>query len=781
MMWNVFKILQHRLKTILNEWEIPALVLISLSLQSILIVLGYRRKFSTSEKLIFFPWITYLLASWFATVSLGIISNTIPNLDVNDKVERVKLDLAAFWAPFFLLHLAGPDTITAYSLEDNALWRKASYNASLIKIGERIWVLRSGSSENFKATTIRRGDPGPNYARYMEEYHSKKVEGFEVTTDTFEAPVVSDISFPVPANVMIPDATSLQCAYKLFKTFKQLFSDLILSIQDIKNSQSYFQKVQFEEAFKVIEIELGFMYDVFFTKAYYVYSGRGGLLRSISFSCTLIVILVFMIKVDREAYKIQDRKITYVLLSGAIILEIYSVLLLLKSDWSMLWLSNHKNVMANLLYKAISFIPLFNGNKRWSNTMGQYNLITYCLKHKAAMCGAIQRFLFHYEMLEKNRYQHLVGVSEDLKKLIFEQLLEKSKSASDLKACTELCGCRGDRVLRTAAKCPDCINKEKLAKQQHESFGAVEREFDQPVTENAKCIYEISEENRKILQESVEVEFDQSILLWHIATDLCYYSDEQNNTGTNPVDNDSNCKVSKLLSDYMLYLLVMRPIMLPNGIEQIRFQDTCAEAIEFFQERKSICEEESQACIKLLEVNTEISPSIVKGDRSKSVLFDGCRLAKSLKCLGASKEVGVVMSCMGGNTATVFVECRRRQHSSFAATKLKPTTPFTKPHFLQMMKLPSSSSVVKLIVTVILFLYTIPKTHALGSGATIVFMLASTTVCGIVASQPTQHIEFYKLGQTQTIPIDPNTNFTSIFGGQNFFSGLCSGGYSLLC
>jgi hypothetical protein len=157
----------------------------------------------------------------------------------------------------------------------------------------------------------------------------------------------------------------------------------------------------------------------------------------------------------------------------------------------------------------------------------------------------------------------------------------------------------------------------KLAKQQHESVAAVERECDHPVTENAKCIYEISEENRKMLQESVEVEFDQSILLWHIATDLCYYSDQQNSTGTNAVDNDSNCKVSKLLSDYMLYLLVMRPIMLPNGIEQIRFQDTCAEAIEFFQERKSICEEESQACLKLLEVNTEISPSIVKGDKSK--------------------------------------------------------------------------------------------------------------------------------------------------------------------
>ena len=135
-------------------------------------------------------------------------------------------------------------------------------------------------------------------------------------------------------------------------------------------------------------------------------------------------------KVDRETYGKQERKITYALLSGAIILEIYSVLLLLKSDWSMLWLSNHKNGMANLLYKAISFIPLFNGNKRWSNTMGQYNLIRYCLKHKAARCGAVQRFLFHYEMSEKNRHQKFLGVSEDLKKLIFEQLLEKSKSAS---------------------------------------------------------------------------------------------------------------------------------------------------------------------------------------------------------------------------------------------------------------------------------------------------------------------------------------------------------------
>ena len=103
-----------------------------------------------------------------------------------------------------------------------------------------------------------------------------------------------------------------------------------------------------------------------------------------------------------------------------------------------------------------------------------------------------------------------------------------------------------------------------------------------------------------------------------------------------------------------------------------------------------------------------------------------------------------------------------------------------------MTKLPSfSSSVIKLAVTVILLLLsTTPKTHALGSGATLAVMSASSTVCGIVASQSTQRIECYQPGsqtQNKTIPIDPNTNFTAISGGRNFFCGLRSGGYSLLC
>ncbi|KAL0003378.1 hypothetical protein SO802_017159 [Lithocarpus litseifolius] len=93
-----------------------------------------------------------------------------------------------------------------------------------------------------------------------------------------------------------------------------------------------------------------------------------------------------------------------------------------------------------------------------------------------------------------------------------------------------------------------------------------------------------------------------------------------------------------------------------------------------------------------------------------------------------------------------------------------------------MTKLPS---IFLTVILIFLLLLLLSKTHALGSGATLAVISSSATVCGIIASQPTQRIQCYQRGQV--IAVDPNTNFTSISGGTSFFCGLRSGGYSLLC
>uniref|UniRef100_A0A7N2R468 DUF4220 domain-containing protein n=1 Tax=Quercus lobata TaxID=97700 RepID=A0A7N2R468_QUELO len=612
-------------------------------------------KVSTSNGLILVLWVAYQLAAWFATVSLSVISNHFA-----PKTKDPKFSIAAFWAPFFLLHLAGPDTITAYSLEDNALWRRQALTLvgqvgvtifiifrawanellnflavvmlipGLIKIGERIWVLRSGSSENFKATTLRRPDPGPNYARFMEEYQSKKDEGLDVTSDTLiESSIESDISFPMPKNSNISEAEFLQWGYILFQTFKQLFSDLILSVQDIKNSQSYFQKVSFKEAFKVIEVELGFMYDVLYTKAFLVYSLKPVCFLCLtSFSSTLVVLLVFSTVGDnKHLYTLDDRVITYVLLCGAILLEIYSVLIILTSDWSLHCLSKRQNVMVDLLYggiSVISSIPFLARKKRWRNKMGQYNLIKYCIERQPVLCGPIQR---GGRVLKNSKCSDCIRKEER----------EKHR----------------EKVLKYS-ECSNCIRKEDSRKY-HET---VEEESDH-VDKDAKCWNEINIKYRNIFKESVEVKFDQSILQWHIATSLCYNDDQNKHQNTSC---QNHREASNLLSDYMLYLQVMRPIMLPNGIEQIRFQDTLAEAKIFFEERKSVSDE-IQASKKLLAVNTDIPPSVVKGDRSKSVLFDGCRLAKSLQCLEIEKKWELVSNVWVEMMCYAATRCRWSHHA----------------------------------------------------------------------------------------------------------------------
>ncbi|GLT27990.1 hypothetical protein SLA2020_029510 [Shorea laevis] len=62
-------------------------------------------------------WLTYLTADWVAIVALGKLSNS----HAESPTTNV---LRALWAPLLILQLGGPDTITAYSVEDNQLWNR---------------------------------------------------------------------------------------------------------------------------------------------------------------------------------------------------------------------------------------------------------------------------------------------------------------------------------------------------------------------------------------------------------------------------------------------------------------------------------------------------------------------------------------------------------------------------------------------------------------------------------------------------------------------------------
>ncbi|KAF3947284.1 hypothetical protein CMV_026559 [Castanea mollissima] len=173
--------------------------------------------------------------------------------------------------------------------------------------------------------------------------------------------------------------------------------------------------------------------------------------------------------------------------------------------------------------------------------------------------------------------------------------------------------------------------------------------------------------NHSELVWSVEVEFDQSILIWHVATDICYQSD-LDQIKRYPNTFMLLCELSTLVSQYMMYLLVICPFMLPMGIGMIRFQDTCAEITHFFEAHKSTEDksdidkslntswgmsciqtgkstlDKSHACKKLLNMIPQVPPSEVERERSKSELLDACRLASELQAI-SDKEQKWKMIC----------------------------------------------------------------------------------------------------------------------------------------
>ena len=175
--------------------------------------------------------------------------------------------ISSLWAPFLLLHLGGPDTITAYSLEDNELWLRhllglgvqtgvalyifivawtAShlsilsiliFCAGIIKYGESTWVLRSASNEKLRESMLIPPKPDPNYSKFMREYTLKKFEGFHVkASHVIEAQVVH---IPKVEDKFIPDATELVKSDDLFQNFNRLFVDLILSSNDRKKANIF--------------------------------------------------------------------------------------------------------------------------------------------------------------------------------------------------------------------------------------------------------------------------------------------------------------------------------------------------------------------------------------------------------------------------------------------------------------------------------------------------------------------------------------------------------------
>nr|GEX60486.1 calcium uniporter protein [Tanacetum cinerariifolium] len=670
-------------KQLWDTWDLRCFIVLSLLLQTFLIFAAPLRKRTNKIWIIMPLWSAYLLADQAANFAVGLISNSMGNTnDVSvkkgDRNPVENEDLLAFWAPFLLVHLGGPDTITAFALEDNELWLRhllglvfqcvaavyvfaqslphnslwiptmLMFMTGIMKYSERTRSLYLASADRFKDSMLTKPDPGPNYAKIMDEYISKKEANLPTRIQMVPEPDRAAKSANKAKKGNLKELEVVQYGYQFFNKFKGLVVDMIFSRRERNQSRDFFLNRTAKDAFKVVEVELNFIYEVLFTKLPVVFDLFGAISRFFSLATVCAAIILFIFK-DKTNFSDADVTITYGLLFGALVLDMTALIMLLFSDWTIISLRESpddepvKSLKTTIITALLRLrtegrlwdtkdtpqnkiigpkLPLSLRflKQRWSETISTYNLIYYCLYPLPGTWKFVCDTLGLTGFIDGIRYVYRKECTDKLKEFIFNELKLKSELADDLETAKEISSARGDWVLR------------------------------------------VEEGWSSLLKYVIDVDYDQSLILWHIATELCYNSELYDyvkfiESDIIKVDEEKR-KIAKGLSDYMLYLLIMQPSMMSAvaGIGQIRFRDTCAEATRFIEDGKGgeqskirdITEGERtrgldlkhiNVCKDIINVSTEVPPVTVKGDRSKSLLFDGCILAKELMKIEKEKRL----------------------------------------------------------------------------------------------------------------------------------------------
>jgi hypothetical protein len=512
-----------------NEWEIQILVILSFALQVFLLIFGKMRRRSFFRALGILIWLVYLLAEFTATYALGHMS--IAGCKPQGGKQR---QLMAFWAPFLLVHLGGQDTFTAYAMEDNNLWLRhlltfgvqalgagyvlyknigghgtlvapaiLIYLVGVLKNGERVWAL------SFSRLEIIR--------RYLDSSVS-----IQQNHEPYRAGAGTEDEW-------LDDESVLQGAHDLlYICMGQFVDDKIWPSVYQSNALKIFHEK--DKTFELIEMQLSLMYDIFYTKAAVIHTWYGSCFRTMSFLGTAIAFFLFQFSTAGKdgGYDRVDANVTYVLVTGALVMEIASVLRAMGSTWTCAMLKLRSWNCLHSLHVSLRRYARIARARRWSGSTDQLNLLdsysTGDTDARESYAGKMTSLGSKIVSFCQNVGSSMISV--DAKKLVLEEILRMVQACEGKEDV--MWSCRGQGALTRAAD--GCLKRRENDRFSLEDF-----------------------------TRTTSTGFDQSILTWHLAT-LKFLKH------TKSKSEEALVEVTKAVSNYMMFLLVERPYMLPSPV-----------------------------------------------------------------------------------------------------------------------------------------------------------------------------------------------------------------------
>lgn len=544
------------------NWASQIGVLFSLGCQITLHLFANVRRRSGSIVLRVPLWLAYQLSDLTATYAAGqlLYSSSTPQ----------DHQLIAYWAPFLLLHLGGPDNITAYTLEDNKLWTRhmLSLVVQVLGAGYVLYKHIAGNGLFLMLAAILIFLVG--VAKYAERTCALWLANFSSLERSLKvlARERHQQHLYIEHHYWFNDQEDelvLQRAHSLFHICKRGIVDSVMEV----DSDSPTTEVDSEERkiigdlrgdikfmWSVMEMELSLMYDILYTKASVTHSWVGYCIRVISPLAIITSLVLFQLSI-KDGYSRLDVGITYTLLGGALVLETKSLVGALGSSWALAFLSatrwdwlRHSALCSGRWHRLRS--PLISlrrswpgkmimtgTSRRWSGTMGQHNMLRFCAGQVDPMSrrlGNMFKMLGLGEWWDRRYYSCSILVPK--KVMERAQAISERVSRYDINTMGLLRHMWGEAALGDEERYPKLFSK---------------------------------------LKKWHGVDFHESIITWHIATDLILdaWEKRDKNRDSNDQWEMDRVEIIRALSNYMMFLLVNRPYMLPGLPQNWLYKQTC--------------------------------------------------------------------------------------------------------------------------------------------------------------------------------------------------------------
>ncbi|KAF7074164.1 hypothetical protein CFC21_079074 [Triticum aestivum] len=348
-----------------------------------------------------------------------------------------------------------------------------------------------------------------------------------------------------------------------------------------------FLKLDYKDAYSELQKGLGKTFDGMYTRVGSINTGLGaGSFLLLPFLALASIVLFATSGKDGQNEK--DIRVTYILLCSTTVLELWYPLLL----------------FLYLLDPCI--FNFFNGPfEGWHDMASQHNIMSLCVrKKKPTFLMKVATFNFLRELVNQHLYIQQVPIAYQITGTVRRHMEDGWKEyIRDPASYKSFSALRGQLALR--------MHHHQLAW-------------------------------------SLKMPFDESVLVWHVARDLCFY---QPNTSAQCQQGEAKQR-GREISNYMFYLLLIRPEMLMLGAKSYLVTLASDKIVE---NSKGLLEPTEESLAREI---FNLSPS------APDMVSNACKLAKALMELGGDERwtliqgVWVEMLCYSASRCRGYLHAK---------------------------------------------------------------------------------------------------------------------------